>query len=189
MAAPTITSISPVQTLTAGNSLITIRGTNFRVPTSLPVLGPTMQVSFGSSAAVDVSVLASDLVVAICPARETGSVSVVVKNLDDAGAPITGETATLSNALTYVMPKHTREYEHDLTRLVRTVLQKMKASLHAEIVRRKHTDATDQASESISILANAKLPSIVVFGPRLAENRFYSTNGRVQVDLPLRLIS
>jgi IPT/TIG domain len=184
MAVPTITSVSPVKVLTAGNVLITIRGTNFRVPTSLPTLGPTMSVLFGSSPATDVSVLATDLLVALCPSREAGTVSVVVTNLDDAGDPIAGETVTLANALAFEMPKHTREYEHDLTRLVRTVLRRLKLALHTNITRRKHTDATDEASETISILAVGKFPSVIVFGPRLAENRFYSTNGRVEVSLP-----
>jgi hypothetical protein len=93
LAAPSITSISPVSGPSAGGTPITITGTGFQS-------GATVKV--GGVAATSVSLLGSTTITATTPAHATGdqtsvAVDVVVSNPD-------GQSATTSNGFTYNAP-------------------------------------------------------------------------------------
>jgi Domain of unknown function (DUF1929)/IPT/TIG domain/Glyoxal oxidase N-terminus len=84
--APTVTSVSPNSGSIGGGTGVTITGTNF-------ASGAT--VSFGGSAATNVTVVRSSSITAKTPSHTAGAVNVVVKNSD-------GRSGTLSNGYTYI---------------------------------------------------------------------------------------
>ena len=84
--APTVSSVSPNSGSSGGATGVTITGTNF-------LSGAT--VSFGGTAAANVTVVSSTSITAKTPTHATGAVNVVVTNSD-------GQSGTLSNGYTYV---------------------------------------------------------------------------------------
>ena len=89
--APTVTSISPTTGATTGSTSVTITGTGF-------LTGAT--VSFGGTAATNVTVVGATSITATTPAHAAGAVSVVVTNTDT-------QTGTLPNGFTYGSPAPT----------------------------------------------------------------------------------
>jgi hypothetical protein len=85
---PTLTSVTPNSGTTAGNTAVTLGGSNF-------VSGAT--VTFGGAAAANVVVVSNASITASTPAHAAGVVDVSVT---DPGAP----SATLANAYTYTAP-------------------------------------------------------------------------------------
>lgn len=83
--APTVTSVSPTAGTTSGGTSVTITGTGF-------LSGAT--VSFGGTAATNVSIVSSTSITATTPAHAAGTVNVVVTNTDS-------QNGTLSNGFTY----------------------------------------------------------------------------------------
>ena len=84
---PTITTISPNSGSTNGGTAVTITGTNF-------ISGAT--VTFGGTAASNVSVVSSTSITATTPAHAAGAVNVVVADSNGSG--------TLTNGFTYTTP-------------------------------------------------------------------------------------
>lgn len=74
--------------------------------------------------------------------------------------------------------------ESDFTRMVRTVLQTLKVDVLENTNISVSVDYDDTADDGLSIVALAKLPALVVTGPILAENRFYSINQIRELDIP-----
>ena len=66
--------------------------------------------------------------------------------------------------------------ESDLTRAVRTVLQDLKTEILENVSISVSAEYDDSAEDGLSIVCIAELPSLVITGPRLSENRFYSVN-------------
>ena len=66
--------------------------------------------------------------------------------------------------------------ESDLARLVRTLLRTLKTHLLENTSISVSVDYDDTVADGLDIVAMSKLPSLVLSGPRLAEDRFYSTN-------------
>ena len=83
--APTITAISPNSGPTSGGTAVTITGTNF-------LSGAT--VTFGGTAATNVTVVSGTSITATTPAHAAGAVNVVVTD--------SGGSATVVNGFTYV---------------------------------------------------------------------------------------
>jgi hypothetical protein len=185
MAAPTIDSISPATGATGGGTLVDVLGSGFRLPPPPPAEGlappvpPTMAVLVGGRPALDVDVLAADRLTFLAPPGEAGPADVVVRNLDDAGDPIAGEEATAPGAFTYAQPR--LAVESDLTRLVRTLLRELKRQVHPNVSLTVQTDFDTQTGDELHLTELASLPGLVLVGPELAENRFYSLNGAPEV--------
>jgi hypothetical protein len=109
MAVPTITSVTP-STVWTGGQLVVVTGTNLRLPPDPPVSAtgplpdplPTVGVLVGSVEAKAVDVLSATMLSCNVPAADPSPapVAMVVRNLDDAGVPIPGESATLAAAVT-----------------------------------------------------------------------------------------
>ncbi len=85
--APTLSSVSPASGSSSGGTAVTLTGTNF-------VAGAT--VSFGGTAATNVTVVSSTSITATTPAHAAGAVNVVVSD--------TGGSVTLTNGFTYASP-------------------------------------------------------------------------------------
>lgn len=180
--------------------LVEIDGTNFRLPT-VEATGKTtekqaVRVFFGTVEALRVSVVSSTLLRVLIPIHDFGTVDVSVRNVTDAGADIAGESATLADGFTYVAPRITHEYESDLTRMVRTLIREIKRQVlpdrqetrdigdgegaRARLVQRvslaTHTDYDEETGTELRMAKLSELPGIVLRGPDLVENRFYSEN-------------
>lgn len=95
-------------------------------------------------------------------------------NLDPSGVPIPGEHAALALAYRFERPAIVREA--DLTRVVRQLLRELKRQVVANVSASVSVDYDDTVADGQSIIAMAKLPSLVLTGPTLRQNRFYSAN-------------
>jgi hypothetical protein len=167
MAKPTLTSITPASGPSSGGDLVVLRG----------AFGARVAVRFGDAAATVISVR-DDGGVSIAqvrtPAHSEALVDVTIANLDNAGAPIVGESATLTAAYRFERPRIVREA--DLTRLIRTLLRELKRQVIENVSLCVALDFGEAALDGVDVTAIAKLPSLVLSGPRIKENRFYSTN-------------
>jgi hypothetical protein len=106
--------------------------------------------------------------------HEPGQVDIEVFNLDSAGAPIPGEHAIAPLAYCFERPAIVREA--DLTRVVRQLLRELKRQVVANVSTSVSVDYDDVAADGPAVIAMAKLPSLVLTGPTLRQNRFYSAN-------------
>jgi len=184
MAIPSITSITPSFGPTGGGVLLQVAGTGFQLPAVPAPAGltapplPTVRVLLGGRAARDVRVLGPGLLTCLAPAGDAGAADVVVQNIDAAGIAIPDEQAAAAAAFTYVRPALTTEA--DLTRLVRRLLQELKRQVIDNVVLTVQTDFDVDAGE-LHLAHVAALPALVLLGPELSENRFYSLNRRPEV--------
>lgn len=74
--------------------------------------------------------------------------------------------------------------ESDFTRMVRTVLHNLKVDVLENTSLSVSVEYDDTAEDGLNVVALAKLPALVVTGPTLAENRFYSVNQIRELDIP-----
>jgi hypothetical protein len=185
MAAPTITSLEPASGPTGGLTLVEVTGSGFRMPPAPPASGPTspprptVEVLVGGRRAADVRVRAPDRLSFLSPAHDADAADVVVRNLDDDGVPIAGEEATLAGGYTFVAPR--LAVESDLTRLVRTLLRELKRQVHPNVSLTVQTDFDAETGDELHLTELASMPGLVLVGPELAENRFYSLNSAPEV--------
>jgi hypothetical protein len=121
-----------------------------------------------------VRVYAADRLTCIVPSGDAGPADVVVQNLDAAGTPLPGEEATAPHAFTYVL--HPLTPEADLTRIVRTLLQELKRQVLENVVLTVQTDFDAETGDELHLAQVAKMPALVLVGPELAEDRFFSLN-------------
>lgn len=180
MSTPTITSLDPSAGPTGGLTLVEVQGSGFRLPLAPPASGPTtflrpsVEVLVGGRAAANVRVRAADRLSFLAPAHDAGAADVVVRNLDDAGVPIPGEEAVLAAGFTYARPRLT--VESDLTRLVRMLLRELKRQVIENVVLTVQTDFDATTGDELHLAELASLPALVLVGPELVEDRFYSLN-------------
>ena len=127
----------------------------------------------GGRPAEIVSVRSGDTIEVLTPAHEPGTVDVELLNLDTTGHPVLGERAVLPLAYRFERPAIAREA--DLTRVIRQLLRELKRQVVANVSTSVSVDYDDTA-DSQSVIAMAKLPSLVLTGPTLRQNRFYSAN-------------
>jgi hypothetical protein len=166
MAIPTLISVSPAEGPAGGADLVRVTGSRFASQVSivfggLPAAVATLREETGLSIA-DVRT----------PEHDAGRVDVTVQNLDAAGTPVMGETATLVAVYRYLRPRLASE--SDLTRLVRQVLRELKRQVVANVSTSVSVDYDDTPADGV--IAVASVPSIVLSGPTLRENRFFSSN-------------
>ena len=192
MAVPTIFSIDPTEGPTTGFTAVEILGENFRPPTILPpdpatnITPPSpipVKVYFGGVESQTVLWITENRLYAITPPRTEESssgtiipVDVVVENVDDDGILIPGETVTLSDGFTYRYPTLNAYIRQPLTILTRSLIMKFRSYVHPNTVHMVNTDYDEAPGDGLNITHLASLPAIVLSGPDLQENRFYSTN-------------
>lgn len=192
MAIPTITSITPPRGPSTGQTLITIVGRGMRLPPPPPPTGPTggrlpatVEVVVGYLGADRVAVRedpadppGGTIVTCLTPPGEPGAAALTLRNLDGAGQPIAGEEATVPAGFVYERPDLAAE--SDLAHLVRTLLRALKAQVLENTSLTVHTDfglaLEDAPDAGLDVAALAQLPALVLAGPDLSENRFYSLN-------------
>lgn len=167
MATPTLSAVVPAFGPSSGGDLIRLEGDTGERP--LVILGgrPAVVVSVRREGATTVIELRT-------PSHEPGQVDVEVFNLDSTGVPVPGERAVLPLAYRFERPAIVREA--DLTRLVRQLLRELKRQVVANVSASVSVDYDDTVADGQSIIAMAKLPSLVLTGPTLRQNRFYSAN-------------
>jgi len=168
MAVPSLTGISPATGPTGGGDVVRLTGTGF---------APEVAVLFGDAPAEVLSVREEagvSLADARTPAHADGVVDVTIRNLDVGGASVPGEEATLAGAYRFLRPRIVAE--SDLTRLVRTLLRELKRQVIANVSMTVSVDYDDTTVDGMNVVAISKLPSLVLSGPRVVENRFFSTN-------------
>jgi hypothetical protein len=179
MPTPSIATITPSSGPTAGRILVEVVGAGFRQPPGPDEvrsggLRPSVRVLLGRRAASDVRVLGDGRLTCIVPAGDPGPADVVVQNLDSFGAPVAGELATARDAFTFV--RQGLAVEADLTRLVRALLQELKRQVLDNVVLTVHTDFDADVGADLHLATIARLPALVLMGPELAEDRFFSLN-------------
>ena len=107
-------------------------------------------------------------------ASHRGTVDVTLRNLDAGGAPVPGEEVVLPGAYRFLRPRIV--HESDLTRLVRGLLRELKRQVIANVSMTVSVDYDDTTIDGLNVVAISRLPSVVLSGPKVDENRFFSTN-------------
>lgn len=183
MPVPTITSVDPTLGHTGGGALIEIIGTNFREPTvqtaaadeAMPIAPPSVEVEFGGVQATKVQWISTTRLFCITPEIDEGDYDVVLRNIDDAGDPIVGEEATVVGG--YRARRVQLTAVSDLVELCRSIVLKLRRQIHPNVViAATHTDFDGTSADMLNIAKVATVPALILFGPALEENRFYSKN-------------
>ena len=168
MALPTLSSVQPTTGPSSGGDLVRLVGTDF---------ADRVRVLFGGVAAEAPSVrdeAGLRLVDLRTPVHAPGVVGVELQNLDAAGVPVPGESVVLVGAYRFARPTVAREA--DLTRVVRQLLRELKRQVLANVSATVSVDYDDTTLDGLNLIAMAKVPSLVLSGPTLRPNRFYSAN-------------
>jgi hypothetical protein len=165
MAVPNLTRISHDHGPTSGDDLVRLTGGNF---------AKRVAVWFGGAEADVVRVVRAEGVTFVdvrTPPHGPALVDVVLWNLDRGGLPVAGEHATLPAAYRYVRGPLVDEAA--LTRAVRKLLQDLKRDVLQNTSISVSVDYQPPAEDDSVVVPLASLPSLVVSGPTLRENRFY----------------
>ncbi|MGN6107858.1 MAG: IPT/TIG domain-containing protein [Kofleriaceae bacterium] len=168
MTIPALSSISPATGPASGGDVVRLRGTGF---------AQQIRVRFGEVDGTVLSLRSAGLEFFAdvrTPPHDPAAVDISVQNLDPAGAPIPGEVATATAA--YKFQRARIIEEANLTRVVRALLRALKRQVLDNVSASVSLDYDDTPSDGLRIISMAKLPSLVLSGPRLAENRFFSIN-------------
>jgi len=168
MAIPTLASVTPDAGPASGGDLVRLVGTGF---------APKVAVRFGERAATVVAIreeAGASLADVRTPAHEAGVVDVELQNLDANEVPIAGESVLLAGA--YHFARATVAREADLTRIIRQLLRELKRQVLANVSATVSVDYDDTVIDGLNVIAMAKVPSLVLSGPTLRPNRFYSAN-------------
>jgi len=164
---PTLNEITPSSGPTAGGDIVRLVGTGF---------APRVEVLFGDAAAEVLSVREEAGVAIVdvrTPPHPEALVDVTLQNLDAPG-PVPGERTTLAEAYRFLRPRIVQEAT--LTRLVRGLLRELKRQVLANVSMTVSVDYDDTTIDGLNVVAIAQLPSLVLSGPRVVENRFFSLN-------------
>lgn len=108
------------------------------------------------------------------PIHAVGVVDVELSNLDAAGDPVPGESVVLAGGYRFSRPTVAREA--DLTRVIRQLLRELKRQVLGNVSATVSVDYDDTTLDGLNVIAMAKVPALVLSGPTLRTNRFYSAN-------------
>lgn len=187
MPVPSITSVTPSAGLTGGRLLVEVIGTNFQLPPAPPTTGPatkpnpSVEVLFGTKEGLSVRVLSTTKLHVLTPIADAAVVSLTVRNIDQDGVLIPGETVTLASAFTYARPvletlaSGSGAIDGDVTRVVYTLIKELRRQVFGNVELTVHTDY-DDTPDGANVAFLSSLPGLVLSGPALRENRFYSLN-------------
>lgn len=168
MAVPTLVSVLPASGPSSGGDLVRLVGSGFAAAVAVGLGGlPGVVAALREGLGVGFVDLRT-------PPHEAGFVDVTLENLDADGSPVPGESATLLGAYRYLRPEVAREW--NLTRLVRQILREIKRQVIANVSASVAVDYDDTPADGLNVVAIATLPSLVLSGPTLRQNRFFSIN-------------
>jgi hypothetical protein len=165
MAVPTLTHISQDRGPTSGDDLVRLTGRDF---------AKRVAVWFGDAEAEVVRVVRAQGVTFVdvrTPPHGPALVDVVLWNVDRAGLPLANENVTLAGAYRYVRGPLVDEAA--LTRAVRKLLQDLKRDVLQNTSISVSVDYQPPGEDDSVVVPLASLPSLVISGPTLRENRFY----------------
>jgi len=175
---PTFTSCAPA-TIFTGGQFVTITGSNFRTAYPLPDLDgpiptppPTVSVQFDGVEAERVAVFSATELTCIAPPHDPGTATIVIRNLDEDGNPISGQIVTAAAGVTYA--RADLSVEDDFTRVTRALAQLLKRQTIENVVITKDTDFSERAGEvDFNVVDVANLPALVIGLPTTKEDLFY----------------
>ena len=179
MAVPTLTACAPTVIFTGGQ-LVTLTGSNFRLPYPLPnvngpipVPPPTVAVTVNGTSAEQVRVFSATSLTCLVGASDPGAASITVQNLDVNGNPIGGEVVTVASGLA-VFARADLTKEADFTRATKALMTLLKQQTIENVVKTVETDYSSTPGASVfDIPEIASLPCIVVSGPKTKWNPLY----------------
>ena len=197
MAVPTISSISPPVGPVGGKVLVEVLGTGFRVP-PLPAytggpavaMNPGVRVLFSTAVSPRVVVVSDTRlfvevpqspIVPVPPELGEGLVDLTVENIDNDGVLVSGETVTLASA--YAYQRVQLATQSTLTYLVQQLVLLFMRDTIPNVSVTTDTDYDSDPSDLLNEVDLATLPALVLLGPDLVENRFYSSNDRKRTAL------
>lgn len=179
MAVPTITSIAPARGHTGGRTLVEITGTGFALPPDPPDTGiapapaPSVAVTFGGVAALEVAVESDTVVFALSPISPAtsmttkdqldigpGFVDIVVQNLDADGEAIDGESVTAADAFEYVRPDLSQE--SIATIAIARLIEELRRQILPNVDFAVHTDWSDNDGNSLNLAYLPTLPALLL---------------------------
>jgi hypothetical protein len=187
MAVPTVLTVTPGAGHTGGRTVVEVTGTNFRLPTPPAPTGittpppPSVQVLFGGKLATAVAVVSPTLLYCQAPIHDPGTVDVVVRNVDDSGAIIGSETATLAACYAFQRPDLTVE-RSELARCMEAFILEMRRQIIDAVDWAVHTDYDASTGDMMNIAYMGSLPALVLSDLELPENRTAS-EGTYEVDI------
>lgn len=183
MAVPLIITVTPNAGATGGGSIVDIKTNNARLPPPPLETGfvggdppETVQVFFGEEQAANVQVVSRGRVLCNPPIHDVGLVDVTIKNIDDNGVAIPGEEFTKVGAYTYRRPSMTANSSSDFLRLVRTFIVDLKRQIIDNVSLTTHTDYDESTEDFLNITEVGEMPALIVVGPDVVENRFFTRN-------------
>jgi hypothetical protein len=161
--------VTPVAGPASGGDLVRLVGTGF---------APKVAVRFGERAATDrcpsVTRPASASWTSERLRTKRASSTSSCRTSTRTGVPVAGESVLLAGA--YRFARATVAREADLTRVVRQLLRELKRQVLANVSATVSVDYDDTVIDGLNVIAMAKVPSLVLSGPTLRPNRFYSAN-------------
>lgn len=190
MAVPSVANVNPASGPPTGGTFVQILGGNFRLPSPPPATGPvpkpppTVEVLVDGVPGTNVIVVNHARLMFLTPKGSlltasgpvnTRAVDVVVRNIDDNGDVIAGETYTVADGFTYTRPDVSSETVSDFTRLVKEVVRLLKSEVLPDVVANVHTDYS-ASPDSTRITKVASVPHVVLTGPETTEDRFFTAN-------------
>lgn len=164
-----ITNVNPNTGLTGGREMTIVQGTDFN--TAVDSEGVSrMNVKFGTVDASRIRVRSVTELDCLTPIHDLGQVDVTVEDLDAV------TSATLTNGFTFARPEiGGATYNSDLWRTVKTLAEEMKRQILEEVVLGPEVDYDDTPFDGMRITKLAKVPALVLDGPRIigANGVFY----------------
>jgi hypothetical protein len=165
VAVPILTRLSQDRGPTSGGELVRLSGRRF---------GSRVAVWFGGAEAEVVRCVRADglsFADVRTPPHGPALVDVTLWNLDEAGLPVGQERATLVSSYRFVRGPLVDEAL--LTRAVRKLLQDLKRDVLENTSITVSVDYQPPGDDDGVVVPLASLPSVVISGPALRENRFY----------------
>lgn len=192
---PIVSPLTVTSGRTGGRYILEVQGSDFFVPDPPPASGPvptpppSVRVYFGSPdewvEAERVDVLSSELLHVLVPSHDPGVVSLRVDNVNPDGTVSIGCSVVVQDAFEFKRPMlsgEVRTAERILARVVRALRQMFVREVLENVLITIHTDFDDAPQDGLNTVEVAKMPSLLLIGPNLATNRFYSSNVPRQVE-------
>lgn len=189
MTVPTVTSVNPSTGHSGGRTVVEVVGTGFALPPPPPPTGvadasaPSVSVTFGGAPAPTVWVASSTLLYALTPEGDPDAptaADVVVQNLDAAGAPVPGESASLTQSYTFVRPD--LSVEGDLAAVVRALIKALRRQIVKNTVFTTHTDYDADTGDELNYVEVQTLPALILSSMDTPEDRAASNAEEEEVD-------
>jgi len=188
MAIPTITAVAPGSGPTTGQNIVKIDGSNFRLPDTPPAEGPlggpaqrTIKITIGGIVSDWAHAVDAGIIYARVPEWRGDykltfpvALDVRIANLDNTGAEIPGENATLLNG--YAVTRPSLAAESYLQRVIGELVTMMRRHLLVDVYLTASRDYNANPSNPDIARLFAKLPCVHLGGPHTTLNRFYSVN-------------